>query len=213
MKTKSKRFLNLATLCLALLGTTLLIEQPVKAEVVVKEVQQTKDSDIRKEYMERLRITDSDLEDQEHLRNRVQGYVEGYKEGYKEGVSQDPDKNLDVLKNKDYHPDNGQRNPYDTYSDGFDEGYTSGWNKANQSARKSIDEEQGSRKSGTGESSEQGSRESRTDESSEQGSQESRTDESSEQDSQESGTGESSDSGLIDTIINLFVYFLSTWFG
>ncbi|HEQ9820870.1 TPA: hypothetical protein VIS21_000470 [Streptococcus pyogenes] len=33
MKTKSKRFLNLATLCLALLGTTLLMTCPVKAEV------------------------------------------------------------------------------------------------------------------------------------------------------------------------------------
>ncbi|VHB43650.1 Uncharacterised protein [Streptococcus pyogenes] len=32
MKTKSKRFLNLATLCLALLGTTLLMGCPVKAE-------------------------------------------------------------------------------------------------------------------------------------------------------------------------------------
>ncbi|HFZ7440732.1 TPA: hypothetical protein ACIO4N_001662, partial [Streptococcus pyogenes] len=31
MKTKSKRFLNLAPLCLALLGTTLLMAQPVKA--------------------------------------------------------------------------------------------------------------------------------------------------------------------------------------
>ncbi|HFX5461455.1 TPA: hypothetical protein ACIE0U_000472 [Streptococcus pyogenes] len=33
MKTKSKRFLNLATLCLALLGTTLLMGRPVKAEI------------------------------------------------------------------------------------------------------------------------------------------------------------------------------------
>ncbi|HEP1646939.1 TPA: hypothetical protein ACJ68A_001620, partial [Streptococcus pyogenes] len=32
MKTKSKRFLNLAPLCLALLSTTLLTTQPVKAE-------------------------------------------------------------------------------------------------------------------------------------------------------------------------------------
>ncbi|HEP1407799.1 TPA: hypothetical protein VCA58_000084 [Streptococcus pyogenes] len=32
MKTKSKRFLKLATLCLALLSTTLLTTQPVKAE-------------------------------------------------------------------------------------------------------------------------------------------------------------------------------------
>ncbi|HEP6531799.1 TPA: hypothetical protein VC886_001539 [Streptococcus pyogenes] len=35
MKTKkSKRFLNLATLCLALLGTTLLMAQPANAEEV-----------------------------------------------------------------------------------------------------------------------------------------------------------------------------------
>ncbi|HHJ7300765.1 TPA: hypothetical protein ACQMX7_000730 [Streptococcus pyogenes] len=32
MKTKSKRFLNLATLCLALLSATLLVTQPVKAD-------------------------------------------------------------------------------------------------------------------------------------------------------------------------------------
>ncbi|HER4531690.1 TPA: hypothetical protein VKN04_000084 [Streptococcus pyogenes NGAS751] len=32
MKTRSKRFVNLATLCLALLGTTLLTTQPVKAD-------------------------------------------------------------------------------------------------------------------------------------------------------------------------------------
>ncbi|HHJ7756088.1 TPA: hypothetical protein ACQNB9_000074 [Streptococcus pyogenes] len=70
-----------------------------------------------------------------------------------------------------------------------------------------------SHKTQSGESSEQGSRESEADKSSEQGSRESEADKSSEQDSQESGTGESSDSDLIDTIINLFVYFLSTWFG
>ncbi|MGS7227693.1 hypothetical protein ACEN46_00975 [Streptococcus pyogenes] len=34
MKTKSKRFLNLATLCLALLGTTLLMGRPVNADTV-----------------------------------------------------------------------------------------------------------------------------------------------------------------------------------
>ncbi|VGV37246.1 hypothetical protein [Streptococcus pyogenes] len=33
MKTKSKRFLKLATLCLALLSTILLMTQPVKAEI------------------------------------------------------------------------------------------------------------------------------------------------------------------------------------
>ncbi|HEQ1488952.1 TPA: hypothetical protein VD593_000394 [Streptococcus pyogenes] len=38
MKTKSKRFLNLATLCLALLGTTLLMGQPIKAEAVVSDL-------------------------------------------------------------------------------------------------------------------------------------------------------------------------------
>ncbi|HER1920635.1 TPA: hypothetical protein VKO32_000608 [Streptococcus pyogenes NGAS346] len=49
MKTKSKRFLNLATLCLALLGTTLLMTRPVKAEVISK-----------REYMTRYWEGDSD---------------------------------------------------------------------------------------------------------------------------------------------------------
>ncbi|HFN2786403.1 TPA: hypothetical protein ACHDB9_000240 [Streptococcus pyogenes] len=69
MKTKSKRFLNLATLCLALLGTTLLMARPVKAEVIpVTETegvqkQQTEDT-FKKEYMDRFgldRLEGSDL--------------------------------------------------------------------------------------------------------------------------------------------------------
>ncbi|HGH9922698.1 TPA: hypothetical protein ACJPGS_001000 [Streptococcus pyogenes] len=40
MKTKSKRFLNLATLYLALLGTTLLMGRPVNADNADMEVSQ-----------------------------------------------------------------------------------------------------------------------------------------------------------------------------
>ncbi|HGK8122455.1 TPA: hypothetical protein ACJ7B5_001070, partial [Streptococcus pyogenes] len=59
MKTKSKRFLNLATLCLALLGTTLLMTRPVKAEVVLAEgtqrtAENAEDDNIKKDYLTRV---------------------------------------------------------------------------------------------------------------------------------------------------------------
>ncbi|MEN4323278.1 hypothetical protein [Streptococcus pyogenes] len=82
MKTKSKRFLNLATLCLALLGTTLLMAHPVKAEAIptTREVQQsdesTEDSDIRKQYMTMFGLTDLNGH-----QDRFKGYLDGYKEG------------------------------------------------------------------------------------------------------------------------------------
>ncbi|AIG49969.1 hypothetical protein STAB901_01990 [Streptococcus pyogenes STAB901] len=63
MKTKSKRFLNLATLCLALLGTTLLMARPVKAE-----------------GPERDRV-----EDQERENPYQKGLRDGNKAGYEQG--------------------------------------------------------------------------------------------------------------------------------
>ncbi|HEP1960390.1 hypothetical membrane associated protein [Streptococcus pyogenes] len=125
MKTKSKRFLNLATLCLALLGTTLLMEQPVKAEAVaVKEVQQieenAEDSDIKREYMDRLKITNSDLEEQEHLKNRVQGYLSGYKEGFR-GSTRPETEDIPI-------PDGFEGDTGD-YKDGYEEGFGEGRRK------------------------------------------------------------------------------------
>ncbi|HER2321060.1 TPA: hypothetical protein ACISRQ_000498 [Streptococcus pyogenes] len=90
MKTKSKRFLNLATLCLALLGTTLLMARPVKAEVTAvttegvqrqtAENEDTIDEDtIRKEYMAFFGLSDSDSLDGDA---RYKGYVDGYRKGF-----------------------------------------------------------------------------------------------------------------------------------
>ncbi|HEP1726115.1 hypothetical protein [Streptococcus pyogenes] len=121
MKTKSKRFLNLATLCLALLGTTLLMGRPVKAEGVVKEVQQTEENaeydDIKKEYMESLGITDSVLKEQEHLRDRVKGYVKGYVDGQEPNAPEQP---------IGYNPGST-----DDYDDGYIEGYSRSWHRTN----------------------------------------------------------------------------------
>ncbi|VHE09202.1 Uncharacterised protein [Streptococcus pyogenes] len=55
MKTKSKRFLNLATLCLALLGTTLLMEQPVKAETSTVRSLVRGGKDYQRDYEEGLK--------------------------------------------------------------------------------------------------------------------------------------------------------------
>ncbi|HEP1338635.1 TPA: hypothetical protein VB390_000508 [Streptococcus pyogenes] len=121
MKTKSKRFLNLATLCLALLGTTLLMGQPVKAEVPrTEEVQQQpeENEDIKKEYMKRLGVTDSDLKEKEDLNNRVQGYLEGYADGQKPNAPEEPG---------DYDPDFT-----DDYDDGYIEGYSRSWHRTNR---------------------------------------------------------------------------------
>ncbi|HER4806562.1 TPA: hypothetical protein ACWWY2_000085 [Streptococcus pyogenes] len=121
MKTKSKRFLNLATLCLALLGTTLLMGQPVKAEVPrTEEVQQQpeENEDIKKEYMKRLGVTDSDLKEKEDLNNRVQGYLEGYANGQKPNAPEEPG---------DYDPDFT-----DDYDDGYIEGYSRSWHRTNR---------------------------------------------------------------------------------
>ncbi|HEP1617774.1 hypothetical protein R2618_04145 [Streptococcus pyogenes] len=121
MKTKSKRFLNLATLCLALLGTALLMTRPVKAEEVMQApeaVQQedAEDREIKKEYMERY----GKLEEQ-YEKNRFQGYLAGYKDGLR-GYSR-PD--LD-----DLYPPFGYKGDPGDYKDGYDNGFGEGWRKS-----------------------------------------------------------------------------------
>ncbi|EPT8104267.1 TPA: hypothetical protein ACO0XE_000214 [Streptococcus pyogenes] len=133
MKTKSKRFLNLATLCLALLGTTLLMGRPVKAEAVtqttegVQQIEENaEDRDIKEEYMKRMGITDSDLEDEEqaYLKKRVQGYLKGYADGQKLNAPEQP---------SDYNPSSD-----DDYNDGYTDGYSRSWHKTNQPIRTAL---------------------------------------------------------------------------
>ncbi|HFZ8985882.1 TPA: hypothetical protein ACIPTK_001741 [Streptococcus pyogenes] len=121
MKTKSKRFLNLATLSLALLGTTLLMAQPVKAEGVqiVDRDRSTEQENIKKNYMKLLGLSEQDLTGQYH-KGRFEGYLDGYKNGQKPGASEYPEKT------GKYDPESD--NPNDGYGDGYGQGYTDGYN-------------------------------------------------------------------------------------
>ncbi|HER1857730.1 TPA: hypothetical protein VJO59_000472 [Streptococcus pyogenes] len=125
MKTKSKRFLNLATLCLALLGTTLLIAQPVKAEVTVattEGVHQTAEAEnediIKEEYMTLLGLSDSDL--QNPLEEaRYKGYVDGYRKGF--GGEDRIDRS--AIKDLYYNVPSSEDGEYrDGYEQGFEKG-------------------------------------------------------------------------------------------
>ncbi|HHJ9475937.1 TPA: hypothetical protein ACQNZQ_000285 [Streptococcus pyogenes] len=108
MKTKSKRFLNLATLCLALLGTTLLMAHPVKAEAVK-----------RSEGSDKSKVQ----EQSPYEKGKLEGYKAGLDEGKKKEAPSEPSKKL---------PDSI---PYDTHNDkyyyrlGYEEGYTQGYYK------------------------------------------------------------------------------------
>ncbi|VGR10589.1 hypothetical membrane associated protein [Streptococcus pyogenes] len=129
MKTKSKRFLKLATLCLALLGTTLLTTQPVKAEVVLtqspasdsheleKNSEQQKDI-IKKRYIDQTGISSEDLE-QQHEKNRFEGYFHGYNDGLS-GLERPKRDNIEVP--SDCSDGHGDVEYKDGYEGGFEEG-------------------------------------------------------------------------------------------
>ncbi|HES9102387.1 TPA: hypothetical protein VPG64_001418 [Streptococcus pyogenes] len=125
MKTKSKRFLNLATLCLALLGTTLLMARPVKAEVeqatgerVTAVGTDDEDSSIRQKYFETWGRGDENLTGQ-YYQGRLDGYVDGYKEGQKPDSSKEPKDGYQTKKG-----DNEYKNGYnDTYPLGHHDGW------------------------------------------------------------------------------------------
>ncbi|VHA87494.1 hypothetical protein [Streptococcus pyogenes] len=124
MKTKSKRFLNLATLCLALLGTTLLTTQPVKAEAV-QSVGRDRSTDQMVNQSERTDnvgvLTDSDGYSTNEERDRKFGKQNGIddgKNGYWPNVNREeipiPAKGVDFE---------------DEYRDGYEEGYSEGWHQ------------------------------------------------------------------------------------
>ncbi|HGK7816229.1 TPA: hypothetical protein ACJ682_001151, partial [Streptococcus pyogenes] len=122
MKTKSKRFLNLATLCLALLGTTLLMTRPVKAEVVLAEgtqrtAENAEDDNIKKDYLTRVGL---DKLEQQYDQDRFQGYLNGYKEGFK-GSTRPETSDIPI-------PDGFTGDPGD-YKDGYEEGFGEGKHK------------------------------------------------------------------------------------
>ncbi|MGS7042632.1 hypothetical protein ACEN7R_04705 [Streptococcus pyogenes] len=135
MKTKSKRFLNLATLCLALLGTTLLMGQPVKAEGTL--IQSASDGavdransdnnseqdNIRREYMSRLGLSQSDIEQYPYDKGRLEGYIVGYRDGMKSGATETP---------------SVSESAPEGYNDGYTEGYSRSWHETNQPIRTAL---------------------------------------------------------------------------
>ncbi|EOT4861525.1 TPA: hypothetical protein VNE75_000701 [Streptococcus pyogenes] len=114
MKTKSKRFLNLATLCLALLGTTLLMTCPVKAEGPTK----------------RDRV-----EDQERDDPYQKGVRDGHRAGYEQGRQDRQTKkgSSDASPTPPSKAPDPESNPYKEEDDkrryrlGWDTMYTSGY--------------------------------------------------------------------------------------
>ncbi|HEP1520574.1 TPA: hypothetical protein VB519_000285 [Streptococcus pyogenes] len=103
MKTRSKRFLNLATLCLALLGTTLLMEQPVKAEAIRTDGQ-----------------TEHISQSTDRQKDRDAGYEAGLRDGRRDAQTlsepREPDQDQGDFKSLDY-------------CDGYFIGYYRGWDE------------------------------------------------------------------------------------
>ncbi len=124
MKTKSKRFLNLATLCLALLGTALLMGCPVKAETEAEVQGISRDTDpglkdtIRERYMDQMRIGPDELE-QPDFKNRFEGYFQGYSDGLNE--FERPGRN-EIVVPEEHRDGRGDVEYKDGYQWGFEEG-------------------------------------------------------------------------------------------
>ncbi|VGU80776.1 Uncharacterised protein [Streptococcus pyogenes] len=122
MKTKSKRFLNLATLCLALLGTTLLMGRPVKAEgVPIRQGQEMVGSG---NYDQETQEGGSEGQDSDELSgfSGTESQVAGYKAGYDDAINDKPQTPRDQLK----APSNLDESDY---KDGYGIGYNYGWEK------------------------------------------------------------------------------------
>ncbi|HHK0067022.1 hypothetical protein [Streptococcus pyogenes] len=111
MKTKSKRFLNLATLCLALFGAVW-IGRPIEAR------HSTEDT-----VVQGLRSYPSDSEEEQQQRvndAHDRGHADGYQDG-REGI---PKKDREEIKNTPQGIDKTELSDYwDSYEISYDEGY------------------------------------------------------------------------------------------
>ncbi|HEQ1092784.1 TPA: hypothetical protein ACF4ZG_001381 [Streptococcus pyogenes] len=137
MKTKSKRFVNLATLCLALLGTTLLMGRPVKADGVTDGVseslqhQEQLDSEVGETENSKQHGSTVDPY-REYLEGRDAGYEAGYRDGNKLGAPKEVGKGPHVPLTNPYDDDETEKKQdYESgYSDAYDGGYSDGWRNA-----------------------------------------------------------------------------------
>ncbi|HEP2269050.1 hypothetical protein ACF0L7_00425 [Streptococcus pyogenes] len=140
MKTKkSKRFLNLATLCLALLGTTLLMGQPVKAEVTWTRNEGSSELTNQAEQQGgtsgRHNSFGSSSENGESWGESVDSYdkgrADGYKDGYERGQQDGAPREFEGPIPNDStggYTDSSEVYWYkEGYKDTFKNGYYEGW--------------------------------------------------------------------------------------
>ncbi|HHD3994552.1 TPA: hypothetical protein ACNZEK_000673 [Streptococcus pyogenes] len=119
MKTKSKRFLNLATLCLALLGTTLLMGEPVKAEA-------TRILNVQQEQPDISSNTRGNGEQDDEAGAR---YAESHRKGTEDGYEAGKKATNETLERGNIQvPD--KLDP-EEYKDGYEGGFSKGFNEAN----------------------------------------------------------------------------------
>ncbi|EOX8275573.1 TPA: hypothetical protein VPF83_000868 [Streptococcus pyogenes] len=119
MKTKSKRFLNLATLCLALLGTTLLMGEPVKAEA-------TRILNVQQEQPDISSNTRGNGEQDDEAGAR---YAESHRKGTEDGYEAGKKATNETLERGNIQvPD--KLDP-EGYKDGYEGGFSKGFNEAN----------------------------------------------------------------------------------
>ncbi|HHD5094572.1 Uncharacterised protein [Streptococcus pyogenes] len=121
MKTKSKRFLNLATLCLALLSTTLLTTQPVKAEITLAEGESTSHQTAQPTSQSKLFLGSESGENSTYGPDFWRGL--GYNDGYEKGKESDSP-GIGDINIPDYVSDK------EAYKKGYQEGFEEGRREA-----------------------------------------------------------------------------------
>ncbi|HHJ7441750.1 TPA: hypothetical protein ACQM71_001092 [Streptococcus pyogenes] len=129
MKTKSKRFLNLATLCLALLGTTLLMGQPVKAEVVQSGPQSVdQESGHRASRKSQQEGVGSSYWDNEEELKKLQ--EKAFKAGWDAGLQAGKDAEQPDVGRESIPPSDYDYTYFDgDYRDGYEGGHRKGWDE------------------------------------------------------------------------------------
>ncbi|VGT77728.1 hypothetical membrane associated protein [Streptococcus pyogenes] len=114
MKTRSKRFLKLATLCLALLGTNLLTTQPAEAEVILLPINGNGSGSSKSQA--KSQAAEDDL--------KVDWY-KGYRDGLKKG--EEASEYEDLVREEIPVPQGVSDKT--EYWDGYETGYSEGWHK------------------------------------------------------------------------------------
>ncbi|HES6112958.1 hypothetical membrane associated protein [Streptococcus pyogenes] len=142
MKTRSKHFLNLATLCLALLSITLLTTQPVKAEVISEDpsglTNYTEEQNNPWGHQNSFGFSSEKSNNWgESVSSYDKGRVDGYNDGYKRGKEKDAPREFaepipSPPTNGDYTDSDNIQWYEQGYKDTFKTGYYEGWASNNK---------------------------------------------------------------------------------